>query len=211
MTNKKKDILIALCAAVVALGSVVSVSLLSRDNTLKATDEVAEVVIVEAADEIVPDFVAEEPVITSEVIRVDEIAEAPAEEITDLPDETLPEETAIFEPVEEPAAETEEPVEEPVAETEESAEEVPQPVEAAETEKSVEIWFEFNGEISYGSTVTIRSASCGYSEFVAYQWQYSIDGTTWLDVEGAQESEYSFILNEANALYLWRLEVTEIG
>ena len=248
MKNTKKDILIAACAAAVALSSVVAVSLVSRSNTLKATEELEQIVVTEAADEIItaPATVeqsptqqsapaaseaAAEPVVTSEAIHVNDIAEAPVQEPAQEPaaeaaepaaapaEEATPAEAAEEAPpaeeaeaAEEPAAEA--PAEAPaetVAPAENTVNEYSQPAPDTETEKSVDIWFEFNGEVDYGSTVTIRSAISGYREPVAYQWQYSPDGERWLNLEDGTDADYIFVVDETNALWSWHLEVTEIG
>ena len=46
------------------------------------------------------------------------------------------------------------------------------------------------------------------AEAYAYQWQYSLDGEEWFDVEGATEKDYTFKLDETNGSYYWRLVVS---
>ena len=46
------------------------------------------------------------------------------------------------------------------------------------------------------------------AEAYAYQWQYSLDGEEWFDVEGATEKDYNFKLDETNGSYYWRLVVS---
>ena len=46
------------------------------------------------------------------------------------------------------------------------------------------------------------------SDTYACQWQYSLDGESWSDVEGATEKEYTFRLDETNGKYYWRLVVS---
>ena len=41
-----------------------------------------------------------------------------------------------------------------------------------------------------------------------YQWQYSLDNEEWLDVEGANDKDYNFQMDETNGLYYWRLIVS---
>ncbi len=47
------------------------------------------------------------------------------------------------------------------------------------------------------------------SEKYLYQWQYSVDSLEWLDVAGANGSDYIFQLDSANGGYYWRLVVSE--
>ena len=42
-----------------------------------------------------------------------------------------------------------------------------------------------------------------------YQWQYSLDGETWMDIPGATDSTFSFTLDETTSTYFWRLLTTE--
>ena len=46
-------------------------------------------------------------------------------------------------------------------------------------------------------------------DVLAYQWQYSLDGETWMDIPGATESTFSFALDETSSTYYWRLLTSE--
>ena len=39
------------------------------------------------------------------------------------------------------------------------------------------------------------------------EWQYSLDCTTWITIENAYDETYSFILDEINCNYWWRVIV----
>lgn len=41
-----------------------------------------------------------------------------------------------------------------------------------------------------------------------YQWQYSLDGEDWFDIAGANNSDYTFTLDNTNGRYYWRLIVS---
>ena len=64
-------------------------------------------------------------------------------------------------------------------------------------------------EIYIGSNVLLIAEIQNIQENMTTQWQF-FDAALeeWLDVEGATRSEYSYIVDEVNCLYLWRLLVT---
>ena len=69
----------------------------------------------------------------------------------------------------------------------------------------------YGQEIIYEGTEVILTATLTGFEDVNYQmqWQYSADGgATILDVEGANDYQYSYPITIENAHYLWRLSVT---
>ena len=45
-------------------------------------------------------------------------------------------------------------------------------------------------------------------EAYLYQWQYSLNGEDWLDIDGATNSDYIFNLDNTNGSYYWRLIVS---
>jgi hypothetical protein len=125
----------------------------------------------------------------------EEAEEAPAEET----DEAAAEET------EEPGEESEEETsEESDAEAAEDAEE--------ETVAPVAEPIEVTIAVERGEDAEIRlfAEDIGEeeAEAYAYQWQYSLDGEEWFDVEGATEKDYIFKLDETNGRYYWRLVVS---
>ena len=46
-------------------------------------------------------------------------------------------------------------------------------------------------------------------EAFTYRWQSSQDNENWVDIDGANSSEYVFTLNSINGSYYWRLIVSE--
>lgn len=87
------------------------------------------------------------------------------------------------------------------------------PVEEApeeETEKIVDVWYEYDGEPHLGMQMKVVSSISGFSGNVTYQWQRSADkGATWEDVAGATDSSYTYWLDEDTCIYSWRLNVNE--
>ena len=87
--------------------------------------------------------------------------------------------------------------------------------EATEEEKeiirSVSVSANVGSTPSHEGDQIILSAKLTGFEDVNYrlQWQYSPDGgATIIDVSGANDAQYSFIINDENAAYLWRVCVT---
>lgn len=59
-----------------------------------------------------------------------------------------------------------------------------------------------------GTEVTLTSIPSGFgSAELTYQWQYSTDGENWMDIEGANGKEYTYIVNKENAKYYYRVQV----
>ncbi len=117
--------------------------------------------------------------------------EATAEDITVQPAEATAEEVTV-----QPAEAT---VEEAAAEPAD---------DAAEAAPAMEVTIAV--ERKEGSEIRLFTESIGEEEAegCAFQWQYSLDGEEWLDVEGATEKDYTFQLDETNGRYYWRLIVT---
>ena len=49
------------------------------------------------------------------------------------------------------------------------------------------------------------------SEKYSFQWQVSPDNEQWINVEGANDPEYNFTLDQSNNNSYWRLLITEKG
>ncbi len=173
--------------------------------------EPAEEVVEEPAEE-----VAEEP--AEEV--VEEVIEQPAEAVEE-PEET-PDEQALFEaryaneialyrqfgqwadlgsvPYEDQLRIKElvdGPAAEPAEEVVEELVEAPVPV----TEVTIAV------ERGEGDAVRLFAEEDLGEEYL-YQWQYSLDGEDWFDIAGANNSDYTFTLDNTNGRYYWRLIVS---
>ena len=69
-------------------------------------------------------------------------------------------------------------------------------------------------EVVYeGAEVTLTATLTGFEDDTyTMQWQYTPDGgETVVDVEGANEAEYTFVLDGTNVGYLWRMTVTPVS
>ena len=138
-----------------------------------------------------------EPVVTEEAteepVATEEATEEPVvtEEATEQPE--------VTEEV------TEEAAEEPVATEEITEEATEEPV----VERKVLVTVDAPAELHYGDHVTLNAELIGY-EGATYtmQWQFSHDGTTWTDAQGANSTSYTFEVNEDTANTMWRLVVT---
>lgn len=85
------------------------------------------------------------------------------------------------------------------------------PTEETPVVRSITITSSLEGEsfVDAGTVVTFKSTLVGFEDdVVVYQWQRSLDDTNWEDVEGANEAEYSFALDQTNDMYYWRLTVS---
>lgn len=203
MKTSTKSTMIRLGAVLVALMLVLSVSLISRNNSLRATDEVAEVTVKEAPDEVIAEAPVEAP------------AEAPAEqgavaqEEIAIGDITEDEKVVVISGVagEEEAAD--DPAELPEdGELPEDAEE-PEEGEEEEVERSVRVWYEYEGEPYLGMTMKVNSEVKGFGPDAAYQWEHSADGKNWVAENGATHSSVTYTLDETTCFYYWRLVVSE--
>ena len=178
--------------------------------------EPAEEVVEEPAEEVV-----EEP--AEEVVEepAEEVVEEPVEEVVEEPAEE-PDEQALFEaryaneialyrqfgqwadlgsvPYEDQLRIKElvdGPAEELAEEVVEESAEAPAPV----TEVTIAV------ERGEGDAVRLFAEEDLGEEYL-YQWQYSLDGIEWLDVAGANNSDYTFTLDNTNGRYYWRLIVS---
>ena len=72
----------------------------------------------------------------------------------------------------------------------------------------VMIWLDWEGTLSIGDTVLLKSRIEGLQpdDYYTLQWQY-FDGSQWNDAPGATADTCSVTVNETNAGYLWRLAV----
>ena len=41
-----------------------------------------------------------------------------------------------------------------------------------------------------------------------FTWEYSLDCENWIEIEGEHEQMYTFIIDEVNVHYYWRVKVT---
>ena len=134
--------------------------------------------------------------------------------------EEAPAEEPVAEPTEEPTTEpTEAPTEEPTAEpaeeellTEEELLEQPEAEDVAYadidvSQLKVEIATTQGDVVMMGETITLTSVLTGFDGLTyAMQWQYD-DGSGWKNVDGATGDSYSFIADDNNIYFQWRLEV----
>lgn len=95
-------------------------------------------------------------------------------------------------------------------------EEVPEQPEAEDvayadvdvSQLKVEIATTQGDVVIMGETITLTSVLTGFDGLsYAMQWQCN-DGSGWRDVEGATGDSYSFIADDNNINFQWRLEVT---
>lgn len=80
------------------------------------------------------------------------------------------------------------------------------PEESAPTMRDVRITMEQRD--GYG-ILTADTSAWENPEALSWQWQYSLDGETWLDLEEADTPEYTYPLNETSGRCYWRLLVSE--
>ncbi len=93
---------------------------------------------------------------------------------------------------------------------EESSEETAE----AKVEKKVSVTSNMEGvdEAEEGTEVVLNTILEGFENTqIDFQWQYSEDGSSWIDIEGADAESYSFELSEVNAAYYWRVVVTVLS
>lgn len=66
-----------------------------------------------------------------------------------------------------------------------------------------------NEEIQYGTQITLTATILHPVDGMTLQWQYLHDeDEAWIEVEGANEAEYSFVMNEENEGKAWRVLIT---
>jgi len=98
--------------------------------------------------------------------------------------------------------------------TDEAAEEAlaeePVAPEVAPTEKSVVVTSSLAGldKVSSGTPVKLHADLYGFDGAnYTLQWQKSLDGVVWENVEGANQADYTFLINRENCKYIWRVAV----
>ena len=184
MKETGKRTMIRVLALVLAFVLVGFISVISRNTSLKASEDgMEEVFVEEIVEGIGLDGIYEEPVYEEPAI------EEPAAE------EPVMEEPVIEEPV----------AEEPVIEEPAIEEEEPETVNL-----EVVIWFECpDGVIDVGSTIIWKSEVLNAPEGVelAYRWQEN-RGSGWEDIVGENGPEYVMTVTEENMGWLWRVTVS---
>ena len=195
MENNKWIKSVALLMAVVLL---VSVGFFANSKALKAEEDgeaytAPETVPEEKVTEIVIDTSDE----SENAAPADAPEEAETQEDAAPAEETAPEEDAEEAEAEEDAAPAED------------AEEAEANEEEEETERSISVFFQFEGTPKLGDTMTVASTVKGYGDGATYQWQRSTDLVNWVDEPGANGPTYSYVLDRTTCLYHWRLIVTE--
>lgn len=81
-------------------------------------------------------------------------------------------------------------------------------VDMISPDRTIDIYAVHEGKyLTYGDEVTLVAVLNGYGSLVYnIQWQVSRDGS-WEDLSGAHTTAYSFVLNEDNYNYNWRILV----
>lgn len=81
-------------------------------------------------------------------------------------------------------------------------------VDKISPDRTIDIYAVHEGKyLTYGDQVTLVAVLNGYGSLVYnIQWQVSRDGS-WEDLSGAHTTAYSFVLNEDNYNYNWRILV----
>lgn len=66
------------------------------------------------------------------------------------------------------------------------------------------------GQIVYfGTERILKAVVAGFGDVeLTYQWQCSLDGEHWNDIEDATKKSYTYIIDEENAYYVYRVQVT---
>lgn len=99
---------------------------------------------------------------------------------------------------------TEDNSDEDTAANEEASEEIKE-------EKKVVVSSNMDGieEAEAGTEVVLSTELQGFGDAeVTFRWQYSVDGSDWMDIEGANADSYSFELTEETVQYYWRVIVS---
>ena len=92
----------------------------------------------------------------------------------------------------------------------EGAETVYEDVDELDPNRKVTISATTGTAVNFGDVVTLYATFSGYDGVdVDIQWQYN-DGSGWTDAPGATDQKYSFVIDESNYTYAWRLNVTPI-
>ena len=64
--------------------------------------------------------------------------------------------------------------------------------------------------IYYNEEVTLVAILMDFlpTDIYTFTWEYSEDGINWIEIEGEHEQMYTFIIDEINVHYYWRVKVT---
>ena len=64
--------------------------------------------------------------------------------------------------------------------------------------------------IYYNEEVTLVAVLMDFlpTDTYTFTWEYSEDGINWIEIEGEHEQMYTFIIDEINVHYYWRVKVT---
>ncbi len=168
-----------------------------------ATDETESQTTIEEPE--IPEIISEE---TEEV--PEDTTEETQEEITEKSDYNTEEhleeaETAEDEPPTDEAEKTDDIEEHEEAEQDENSKE---PVEQPERDAHISISWDVENP-THGCVAHFKAILIGYED-VEYtlQWQWSEDGQTWNNVEGATETTLDIVYTAQNGAYRWRILVT---
>ena len=83
-------------------------------------------------------------------------------------------------------------------------------VAALDPDRSISIYADLGGgQLYFGDEVTLVAEMIGYDNAVyTLQWQTSVDGVEWADVDGAVNATHVTTVTEDNYLNYWRVVVT---
>ena len=64
--------------------------------------------------------------------------------------------------------------------------------------------------IYYNEEVTLVAVLMDFlpADTYTFTWEYSEDGINWIEIEDEHEQMYTFIIDEINVHYYWRVKVT---
>ena len=64
--------------------------------------------------------------------------------------------------------------------------------------------------IYYNEEVTLVAVLMDFlpTDTYTFTWEYSEDGINWIEIEGEHEQMYTFVIDEINVHYYWRVKVT---
>lgn len=158
-----------------------------------------------------------EPEETTEEATAEEPAELePAEEeaVEEETEETVEEATSEEAPVEEVTSEEatpEQPLENPVIP--DDAMLMSRVYDALDADRSLTIYASWGGgDLYYGDIINMFVEVLGYEDVIyTLNWQYSVDGSSWQNIDGATGTTYSFQITEENGNYSYRVIINIDG
>ena len=64
--------------------------------------------------------------------------------------------------------------------------------------------------IYYNEEVTLVAVLMDFlpTDTYTFTWEYSEDGINWIEIEGEHEQMYTFVVDDTNVHYYWRVKVT---